>query len=71
MPSKKSECKRSCNDCEATIRQMFTLDEMKMIRDSLSDVWCESKHWTNMKSVLTKLRAVISEVEEEQHGQSL
>lgn len=66
MASKKKQCKRGCDDCEATIRQMFTLSEMKMIHDSLSKAWCQPKHWSNMKSALSKLSAVIGEVESEQ-----
>lgn len=66
MANKKKTCKRNCNDCEATIRQMFTLSEMVMVKEMLESQWCPSKHWTNMKSVLSKLEAVIGEVQSEQ-----
>jgi len=63
-----SKCIEKCERCkhlEASIVQMFTLEEMKMIQAQLSDVWCPSEHYSNMKSALAKLRAVIAEVESE------
>jgi len=66
VPTKKEKCKRGCDDCEATIRQMFTLAEMKMIHDSLSKAWCQPRDWANMKTALTKLSAVIEELQSEQ-----